>query len=85
MSAKEPVMIRCDRCDGSGFTASPWPGFRVTCQQCWGRLVIEYVPCCPHEDGEIWGYGDVDDPQWDGANECGDCGALFADWPRSTP
>lgn len=57
---------------------------RVTCQTCWGSKEEEYEPNCDHLDAMWDGYGDVDDRQWDGTSQCGDCGALFADWPRAT-
>lgn len=74
------VMIACDWCDETGH----YPGSRVVCQKCWATKQVPYVVNCEH--GWSWvGYGLEGDQQWDGANQCETCDAIFAVWPREVP
>lgn len=77
---RHTVMVECHWCEEKGH----YPGSSVVCQFCWGRRTIEHVLNCDHLDSLWESYGTVGDPQWDGANVCGICDALFAIWPRET-
>lgn len=86
MSDVTEATVRCWGCDGSGHWTDPnMPGRRVWCGWCRGTGEAVVVLGCNHEDTSWSGYGDVEDSQWDGANECDACRAVFAVWPREVP
>lgn len=84
MTAQKSVTIQCHWCNGEGHykNAALYPGMRVVCQTCWGSGTVDYLPNCDHMEANWDGYGDIDDPQWYGANQCDICDALFTLWPK---